>query len=156
MRKIIGLLILLVAFVSCEGPMDPEGPMGPQGPSGSGSNVVEGWRNVTMTVKSNDWKLIDNADGNSIYMYEFEWSELTKNVFENGIVLGHLYTKVGDVETLTPLPYVFHRKDKDGNTWTETYTYDYNPGWVAFYATYSDFFVDEKPQEMTFRISILW
>ncbi len=154
MKKILGLLMLLVAFASCEGPVGPEGPMGPQGERGD--STVEGWRNVTMEVKSNDWKLIDYVDGNPCYMYEFSWDELTKNVYENGIVLGHLYTTVGTTETLTPLPFVLHRQNSEGNTWTETYTYDYSPGYVAFYATYSDFYMDQKPGDLTFRVSILW
>lgn len=154
MKKFIGLLLLLVGFASCEGPMGPEGPQGPAGDNGNG--IVEGWRNITMTVNSNDWQLIDNVDGNPCYMYEFSWDELTENVYKNGIVIGYLYTTVGSVETLTPLPYVLHRLDSEGNQWTETYTYDYNPGYVAFYATFSDFYVDEKPGDLKFKISILW
>ena len=156
MKKIIGLLMLLVAFTACEGPMGSEGPMGPEGPAGSGDGVVEGWKNITFTVKSEDWQLINNMDGDPYYMYEFQWDELTDYVYEEGIVLGYLFTQVGGIETMTPLPYVLHRQDAKGNQWTETYTYDVSPGYVAFYATYNDFKVQEKPATMDFRVSILW
>ena len=132
-----------------------EGPMGPEGPAGSGDGVVEGWRNITFTVKSEDWQLIGEGN-NQYYFYEFPWEELTENVYENGVVMGYLFTVVGDVETMTPLPYVMHRQDNQGYQWTETYTYDFNPGYVAFYATYSDFKVQERPATMDFRVSILW
>ena len=95
-------------------------------------------------------------DGDPYYMYEFQWDELTDYVYEEGIVLGYLFTQVGDIETMTPLPYVLHRQDAKGNQWTETYTYDVSPGYVAFYATYNDFKVQEKPATMDFRVSILW
>ena len=77
-------------------------------------------------------------------------------MYENGVVIGSVYTQVGETETLTPLPYVNHRQNEQGQQWTETYTFDYNPGWVALYAKYSDFAVEELPATMTFRISILW
>ena len=59
MKKIIGLLLLAVAFASCEGPMGPEGPAG-----ADGTSVVEGWRYATFSVNSNDWQEIANVDGN--------------------------------------------------------------------------------------------
>lgn len=35
--------------------------------------------------------------------------------------------------------------------WTETYTYDYMPGSVAFYVQYSDF-IEQQPGDMVFRL----
>ena len=164
MKKIIGLLLLAVAFASCEGPQGPEGPMGtegPQGPAGSsGDGVIEGWRYATFSVNSNDWQEIANVDGNPCYMCEFEWEDITDYVYNEGLAIGSIYTTVGEVETLSPLPYVLHRQGTDdaGNPiyWTETYTFDYNPGYVAFYVTYSDFFMDQRPGNIDFRVSILW
>ena len=177
MKKIIGLALLAIAFASCEGPMGPEGPQGipgpegpegpqgipgPEGPAGSGgdSGIVEGWRYATFTVNSNDWQEIPNVEGNPCYMCEFEWDEITDYVYEEGLAIGNIYTTVGDVETLSPLPYVLHRQatDEAGNPiyWTETYTFDYNPGYVAFYVTYSDFFMEQRPGNIDFRVTILW
>ena len=147
MKKIIGLLMLLVAFTAF---------MGPEGPAGSDGGVVEGWRYITVEVDSKDWQLINDADGNPYYYYEVAWDELNDYVFEEGIVLGNLYTFVGDAETITSLPYIYHRQNAQGQQWTETYFFDYSPGWVAFYAKYSDFAVEEKPATMKFRVSILW
>lgn len=153
MKKIIGLALLAIAFASCEGPMGPEGPQGPPG-----ENTVEGLLNKTFTVYSNDWQEIPNVEGNPCFMCEFELNDITNEVYENGLVVGNIYTTVGNVETLSPLPYVLHRQatDEAGNPiyWTETYTFDYNPGYVAFYVTYSDFFMDQRPGNIDFRISI--
>ena len=152
MKKIIGLLLLMIAFTACEGPMGPPGPPGPAG--GNGDSMLEGWKYRTFTVKSEDWQLVDGPE--PFYVYEFQWDELTEYVYKKGVVMGNVYTLVGDVETLTPLPFVLHRQDSKGTFWTETYTFDYNPGYVAFYATFSDFFVDQRPGDMDFRVSILW
>ena len=53
------------------------------------------------------------------------------------------------------ITYHIHRYN-EGRSYVQTYTFDYNPGWVALYAKYSDFAVEELPATMTFRISILW
>ena len=149
MKKIIGLLMLLVAFTACEGPMGPEGP---QGPPGEGGGIVEGWRYKEFTVKSQDWKL---SDDETYFWCEYPWDEVTDYVYEEGLAFGKLYTTVGDAETLTPLPYSIDCTDGKV-VWQETYTFDYNPGWVAFYVNYSDFQMDVRPGDMKFRVSILW
>lgn len=59
-----------------------------------------------------------------------------------------------DNEVITPLPYTIHKGEADGDNallWTETYTYDYMPGSVAFYVQYSDF-IEQQPGDMVFRL----
>ena len=156
MKKIIGLLFLVIALTSCEGPMGPQGQAGEDGADGA----VEGWKYATFAVSSSDWQIIDNVEGNPCYMCEFAWDDITDYVYEEGLAIGNIYTTVGSVETLSPLPYVLHRQETDdaGNPiyWTETYTFDYSPGYVAFYVTYSDFFMEQRPEDLVFRVSILW
>ena len=59
MKKFIGLLLLLVTFASCEGPMGPEGPRGPQGPAGEDGTGggVEGWLYHEFEITSEEWLL---------------------------------------------------------------------------------------------------
>ena len=134
MKKIIGLLLLAVAFASADG-----------------TSVVEGWRYATFEVGSHEWQLSD--DGTYFWCTK-PWDEITDYVYEEGIVFGQMYTWVGE-ETLTPLPYALDCKD--GNlTWQEHYTFDYSPGTVAFYVSYDDFQMDVPPGTQTFRVTILW
>ena len=154
MKKFIGLLLLLVTFASCEGTMGPEGPMGPQGPAGEDGTggVVEGWLYHEFEITSEEWQL--SADG-TYFWCEKPWDDITDYVFQEGMVIGNMYTKVGTEWTLTPLPYVLDCKDGD-YTWQETYTLDYSPGWVAFYISYDDFQMDMRPNTQQFRVTILW
>ena len=151
MKKIVFFLFaLLMTFASCEGPMGPEGPAGP------GTN----WKILTFTVDSRDWKMMQNEDGsNPRFFYEFEVPEIDEFIYTDGLVSAYMYTNVG-IETQTPLPYVLHQEavDNQGNTilWTETYTYDYSPGSIAFYSTFSDFFVEQNPPTMEFRVALMW
>ena len=124
MKKFLFLVILSLTLFSCEGPM---GPQGPQGVPGEGMF----WKYYTYTVKSQDWQLVTSPDGlNTYYMYEFQNKDIT------------------------PLPYTIHKGEADGDNallWTETYTYDYMPGSVAFYVQYSDF-IEQQPGDMVFRL----
>ena len=149
MKKLLLLAIISLTLFSCEGPM------GPQGPAGEGMY----WRYYTYTVNSQDWELVTSPDGlNTYYMYVFDNNDITDDLYINGYVLGYLVQSPGTQdEVITPLPYVIHRGDTDNSgtemLWTETYTYDYMPGSVAFYVQYSDF-VQQQPGDMVFRLVI--
>ena len=152
MKKLLLLIIISLALFSCEGPM---GPQGPQGVPGEGMY----WKYYTYTVKSQDWELVTSPDGlNTYYMYVFDNNDITDDLYINGYVLGYLVQSPGTQdEVITPLPYVIHRGGTDNSgkemLWTETYTYDYMPGSVAFYVQYSDF-VQQQPGDMVFRLVI--
>ena len=70
-------------------------------------------------------------------MYEFQNKDITDDLYIDGYVLGYLLQSPGadNGEVITPLPYTIHKGEADGDNallWTETYTYDYMPGSVAF------------------------
>ena len=134
MKKFLFLVILSLTLFSCEGPM---GPQGPQGVPGEGMF----WKCYTYTVKSQDWQLVTSPDGlNTYYMYEFQNKDITDDLYID--------------EVITPLPYTIHKGEADEDNallWTETYTYDYMPGSVAFYVQYSDF-IEQQPGDMVFRL----
>ena len=149
MKKFLFLVILSLTLFSCEGPM---GPQGPQGVPGEGMF----WKYYTYTVKSQDWQLVTSPDGfHTYYMYEFQNKDITDDLYIDGYVLGYLVQSPGaDNEVITPLPYTIHKGEADGDNallWTETYTYDYMPGSVAFYVQYSDF-IEQQPGDMVFRL----
>lgn len=141
-----------MTFASCEGPM---GPVGPEGPAGPGTN----WKIINIPVDSRDWKIMQDEDGsNPRFFYEIEVPEIDEFIYTDGLVSAYLYTNVG-IETQTPLPYELHREEIiDGKviTWSENTTFDYSPGSIAFYVTYSDFFVEQNPPTMEFRVALMW
>lgn len=157
-KAIFCIVAFMLAFVSCEG---PAGPMGPEGPAGVGTN----WKVYdNIVVNSEDWELIQDADGSHPrYMAEVTLHDLTDEEFDfvytDGSFQAYVYKDMG-IETQAPLPYIVHREAVDNQgaymTWEETYDFDYSPGTVAFYATYSDFFVDQRPPSMTFRVILMW
>ena len=88
-------------------------------------------------------------------MYEIQNKDITDDLYIDGYVLGYLVQSPGaDNEVITPLPYTIHKGEANGDNamlWTETYTYDYMPGSVAFYVQYSDF-IEQQPGDMVFRL----
>ncbi len=150
MKKLLLLVIISLTLFSCEGPM---GPQGPQGVPGEGVF----WKYYIYTVRSQDWKFVDPGNGlNTYYWYEFQNKDITDDLYLNGEVRGYLVQSPGaENEVITPLPYPIHRGDTNENgetmLWTETYTYDYMPGSIAFYVQYSDF-AQQRPGDMVFRV----
>ena len=157
-KALFCIVAFMLTLVSCEG---PAGPMGPEGPAGYGTN----WQVYdNIVVNSGDWELIQDEDGSHPrYIAEITLHDLTDEEFDfvytDGSFQAYVYKDMG-IETQTPLPYIVYREavDNQGNyiTWEETYDFDYSPGSVAFYATYSDFFVDQRPPSMTFRVILMW
>ena len=134
MKKLVLLSLLILGFVSCEGPM---GPPGKQGEPGDG--VI--WKIMNYKVLEKDWKLVGRpGDLGSYYMFEFSEKELTRFVCEEGNVFGYRWL---DNDTQTPLGQVFVNYDEDnyGNVFlfSEVYSFSFRPGLVTFYVDYSDF-----------------
>ena len=97
---------------------------------------------------------------NSYYQFVFnDVRELTDFVYTDGAVTGYLYQGNGSEEVQTPLPYTLPIGTiVNGNEllWTETTTFDYQAGSVAFYINYSDFATDVQPETMEFRVVLHW
>lgn len=137
MKKIILIFTILVstlALISCEGPMGPAGPAGP----GSGSY----WASKSFVVQPNQW----NAYGTSgqedaEFFYTVAMKELDEIAFKEGIV--SVFIEVGN--TKIAMPYSNYHVENDGYQWFETYSYDYEIGYVTFSVRYSDNFLDQSP-----------
>ena len=153
MKNLLAIFLMAILFVSCEGPQ------GEPGRDGTSTYwIIED----EIEVKSNDWKLSSNEEGEPIYTYDFRIKDkdydLYMNAYYTGLVSCYMYLDFGDdkLEAQTPLPNPVDRQDKDGNKWTETYSYDYTiDGFIIFKVSISDFFLDQKPPTTYFRAAAL-
>ncbi|MEE1183729.1 MAG: hypothetical protein UHZ06_04500 [Paludibacteraceae bacterium] len=159
MKKLlfIAMTALLCACVGPEGPRGPQGPQGPQGEPGEGST---NWDVVWFTVDKNAWELVDDNDGMPYYKYTITGDAVAKlDDFAAREGLFFLYIYPYGVE-----------EDKDGNfvgyqallPYTRYYNgysyatdYEFAPGELTIYITYSDFQV-AQPETFTFRLVTLW
>jgi len=165
MRKIVFILLSAIALIACEG---PEGPMGPRGADGqNGQNGKDGqdgkdgygteWYTTSFTINKSDWILSGQAGGLNTYFYaDKKIPELSEFVFDEGTVLGYIQT---DVNVKNGMPFVLHLGDEQNGQeflWTQTYDFDFSPGMVRFYITYSDFNTQIPPESETFHIVLMW
>ncbi|MDR1202890.1 MAG: hypothetical protein LBL58_14850 [Tannerellaceae bacterium] len=141
MKRLLFVLFIAVAFVSCEGPMGPQGPDGEPGGT---------WEEMKFIVHANEWtKIVEKGTPTFYYSYEGTWNALDELAVERGIVIPYMLDFTG---AYTTLPYVFH--DKDSNTeWTETTSFSFFKGGFEVQVTNSDF-ADVSPGEKSFRIII--
>jgi hypothetical protein len=177
MKKLILIIVAALAFAACEGPMGPPGPQGLPGAPGQnghdgedgrdGQNGRDGqgthWIREKFTVNPGDWVLKGGADQlNSYYAADFRWLSMTQEVYQNASVVAYIETEmVGGNRVKNGMPYVWHRGtviDGKDYMWTETYDFDFVPGWMTFYLTFSDFYTkDNRPTEpVTFHVVVIW
>lgn len=150
MAAVSTAVVIALLFVACEG---PRGPMGPPGHDGDGN----GWYSTSFTVTENQWELVGAPDElNSYYVAYKAIPQLDNYVFNMGTVIVYI-----DVEgAKNSMPYVWHRGMNDGSgdyLWTETYDFDFMPGEMGFYCTFSDFYTGRnRPGLATFYVTLLW
>ncbi|MDR1918935.1 MAG: hypothetical protein LBQ65_04730 [Tannerellaceae bacterium] len=151
MKKLLPALLAVICLLSCEGPM---GPVGPPGESGAETQ----WKYVYYTVREQDWVLVGGQNNpNSFYQYAFDEPALTDFIYEEGVVMGYLVANPGTRdEVLRPLPDTWPVADGSDFYWTESVTFDYMPGSVAFFVGYSDFATTVRPPEMKFKLMMIW
>jgi len=155
-------LVAAICLGSCKG---DEGPMGPAGPAGhDGQNGQDGkdgdpctnFLRYDFTVDSDYWELVKNEDnGKAYYKYSFKFEELTKDICNYGIVGAYLMWDEDKVTYQSQLPTVRHNKEGD-DYFTCTIDYDFGPQDITFYVTNSDFYVEDKPETMVFRVAIYY
>ena len=144
MKKILLLMMIAIGlFASCMGP-----------PGRDGAEPY--WFIKTYTINSNQWKLVNGVNElNSFYQAEVRIPELTKDIYEDGIVLCYMFQNVNGTEVQTLLPYVVPFGEERGDSeylWTEMFAWDFTPGSIMFYVNYSDFLTDNRPPTTSFRV----
>ncbi|MBB4035827.1 hypothetical protein GGR21_001722 [Dysgonomonas hofstadii] len=156
MKKMMLILFVAIAAMACEGPMGPEGPLGPTGQKGE-PGYGNSWYTTSFTINSDEWELIGTPGGlNSYFFVDKSLTELTNTIYKEGTVVAYMETSKG---VKNGLPYVLHKGDEDelGEfLWTQTYDFDFYPGGVGFYVTYSDFSTKIRPDTETFHIVLMW
>ena len=167
MKKTIMLLMAAVAMLaSCRGPQGPAGRDGKDGVDG-----VDGFVNfkiVDLTVSGNQWQY-SSLDNNNYYMGSFEMPEITKDIYDNGLVQVYREYDTGTANAVQLLlPNTRHKEfsytDTEGNTqwgfYTETTDYEYGIGKLNVFFTASDFDYELDsgfvPEDMHFRVVIMW
>lgn len=164
MKKLLFLVLAAILFTACEGPEGPMGPMGPSGQNGTnGQNGKDGygtyWHLASFTISPDEWELVNGKPGdlNSYFFVDKPLSELTNTIYKEGAVIGYIETSKG---VKNGLPYVLHLGGEDSQgdfLWTETADFDFYPGGIGFYLTYSDFNTQLRPKESkTFHIVLMW
>jgi hypothetical protein len=132
--------------------MGPAGPVGRDGKDGEDGLVY--YEKTDFTVESKDWQLRapDDKPNERYYRYEFDYKELTEEMCNIGIISAYL---VYDDGYQNPLPGTrYHSYEGNGQMfyYSQTIDYEYAPGKIIFIVTNSDFYTDEKPETMTFRV----
>lgn len=155
MKKLLLLFLVATTFIACEG---PTGPMGPSGKDGKDGENGTNWYIASFTIQPNEWELIGKpGELNSHFFVDKPLSNLSEFIYKEGAVIGYIETSAG---VKNGLPYVLHLGGSDDNgefLWTETADFDFYPGGVGFYLTYSDFNTQLRPQEAkTFHVVLMW
>jgi len=147
-KNLLGLLVMLFAFVSCEG---DQGPAGPPGKDGVGSN----FHTEFFTIKEDDWLIQD--DGGGPYFYcERKISNLTEDIYEYKIVAAYMFLYNTDFEEQTPLPYPVPFEDGPNDRWQEYYSYAFTPGYITFFIRYNDFNMSLPPKGQEYKVVLNW
>ena len=143
------LLILIGTAMLAFGCMGPQGPQGPRGPQGEGSQTFT----LTYKLASADWWENTDADGHFIgWWHEIQLPELSRYVYEYGLYNTYLWD--GNVQV--PLPLIVYN-ETDGTQWEKKISCDFAIGSVAVYYQENDFANEgRRPEEMTFRIHLVW
>ena len=145
MKKLLVILTVTILAAGCRG---PQGPQGPQGPAGSLNKFT-----LEYTVYSRDWDAEFDSFGNFIgYWHEIDLPELTRNIYETGLYSAYLW----DDNIQIPLPLIVYN-ETDGALWEKKISCDFAIGSAAVYYQENDFMNDGyKPEDMTFRIQLVW
>ena len=154
MKNWLAIFLMAILFVACEGP---------QGPPGLDAEHTYCVIEDEIEVKSSDWKLSSNEAGAPIFTYDYRIKDkdydLYMDAYYKGLVTSYMYLDFGDknLEAQTPLPNPVNQHDNEGNTWTETYSYDYTvDGFIIFKVSISDFYLDQKPPTTYFRVALTY
>lgn len=152
------ILAAATLLTACVGPQGPQGEKGDKGDPGESTQ----WSIVNMSVSSEDWELVSYADGTNPYYYvTFDVPELDDFIYAQGLTKCYIeFNRGTDSAYQQELPYVRHYEAYNDNDeqiiWTRTVDYDFGIGFVNVYVTFSDFYVDDRPEAMDFRLVLMW
>lgn len=150
MKKLLLLLSILVLFASCERTVYIDRPV--DRPVPANKKIID------IKVTSSDWRYSNQSD-NNFYFAEISVPEITKNVYDNGIVSMYIeYANSDGSMSLGAMPSVRHKEENKNGVWhqyTETIDFEYSVGKVVVYLTYSDFAISQ-PNDVYFLLKMMW
>lgn len=149
---------------SCRGDEGPMGPMGPAGPAGldgkdgqdgRDGKDGEGFKTLefTFTVEQNDWEIVKDTP-EPYFRCVFDFKELESSIIDHGMLT--VYRMLDD-DYYATLPITKPHKETNDNGdiyYTQLIDYEFAPSSISFYVTNSDFFIDEKPDAMDFKVVV--
>jgi len=107
---------------------------------------------INLNVRPQEWVPQTDVNGKNLRYYRtFAMPEITPSFYDQGMVQVYVYNNGGQ----QILPYVQPYENLAGAQWTRTINYDYAAGDLTVYVTSSDFY-NEIPEEMNFRVVLLW
>jgi len=170
MKKFFGyILVVMIGFSACQGPMGPAGRDGRDGKDGKDGHATE-WYYVDFKVKGSDWLLAGKGNEiGSYYYYVFDAPEITQAIYDDGLILcayRYIDSEGYDVQTILPYTEYFIDTIKPGEenrfamniTYSVTPTVGRNPGTIEFRVTFSDYYTGEKgpPANCWFRLTLVY
>ncbi len=142
---------------SCRGDEGPMGPMGPAGPAGLDGKDAEGFKSwaLTFTVEQNDWEAITDTDEPYFRCVFENVNELDNSVLGNNALLTVYRLLDDDYNATLPITKLHKETKDDGDVfYTQLIDYEFAPGAIRFYVTNSDFYMDDKPETMDFKVVV--
>jgi len=141
LKKFTALAVIMIALLSSCQQNDP--------PTYYANSYAQDF-----TVNLKDWqKGTDDASG-MYYYCEFKESNLTQDIYYNGVMQAFLYTNNGNI---SPLPFNDYWVDNTGYMYTEQVTCEFVPGYITFILKSSDH-ADVLPYYDTydFTVRFMW
>jgi len=118
---------------------------------------------VVLNVKTSDWAY-SNDNNNNFFYATFDMPEITRDVFENGLVKMYRVYDFNSTDAVQmEMPFTRHYEENVGDDewvfYTESLDYEFGVGQISIYYTLSDFYYEIdttiSPDEMQFRCVIM-
>ena len=160
MKKLTGwLLIVIMGFTACEGPMGPMGRDGRDGRDGADAYETQWW-NIEYEIRQSDWVLVGlpNTVGSYYKCIINDVDELTEDVYYDGAIICY-YQFVDDAGdwVQTALPYTYYDRENPQGDFSVQYSYDVTVGSIAFKLAYSDFqTLIPPPVSCVFKLTLIY
>lgn len=144
MKKVILFALIAVLFSSCVEEYY--------------SGVPE-TRTVSFTVFEKDWEVASDITGDYLY-YTFDMPEITRYVFDNGVLNAYLYYKPDGTDTsvLCPLPFSDFVVQENGYKYEEHITAEFAIGEITFIVKVDDHEVGNilQAKKYDFIVRLMW
>ena len=163
MKRVLGCLLMMVlGFTACEGPM------GPPGIDGTNAEPTQWWIK-DITVAKSSWQLVGGApdDIGSYFRCVINVPEITKDIYNDGaIICYYLYKDEFGDDVQTVLPYTYYDisirqniyGDNDEFPYSVQFSFDTTPGSIAFKLVFSDFYTKDfgPPPTCKFKLVLIY